>query len=94
MCGNDQAEHDKSLKKFLKVAEDHSLIFNESKCVYSSDTIDLFGYRIGNGTLRPDPNRVKTLLELPCPKTMKAQQRVVGFFAYYCTMDFTILGQN
>ena len=44
VCGKDQAEHDKNLKKFLKVAEDHNLTFNESKCVYSSDTIDLLGY--------------------------------------------------
>ena len=50
---------------------------------YSSKTIDLLGYRIHDGSLQPDPNRVKTLHELPNPDTLKAQLRVVGFFAYY-----------
>ena len=46
-------------------------------------TIKLLGYEIHNGSLRPDPDRVKTLRELPPPKTTKEQQRVVGLFGYY-----------
>ena len=83
VCGKDQAEHDKNLQRFLLVAKEHNLTFNESKCIHSSNTIDLLGYRIHDGSLQPDPNRVKTLYELPNPDTLKAQQRVVGFFAYY-----------
>ena len=33
--------------------------------------------------MRPDPDRVKILRELPPPKTTKEQQHVVGLFAYY-----------
>ena len=83
MCEKDQAEHDKNLQRFLHVAKEHNLTFNKSKCTYSSNTIDLLGYQIHDGSLQPDPNRVKTLYELPNPDTLKAQQRVVGFFAYY-----------
>ena len=46
-------------------------------------TIDLLGYRIKNGTLQPDPARVKTLQDLPSPNNRKEQQRVIGLFAYY-----------
>ena len=67
----------------MAVAKSHNLTFNESKCVYNTDTVDLLGYRITAGTLQPDPERVKTLQELPSPKNHKEQQRVIGLFAYY-----------
>ena len=81
--GVTQLEHDRNLAKFLAAAKDHNLTFNEPKCVYSTDTVDLLGYRIKAGTLQPDPERVKTLQELSPPKNHKEQQRVIGLFAYY-----------
>ena len=86
--GATQAEHDVNLAKFLAVANEHNLTFNESKCVYSTDTIDLLGYRIQNGTLRPDLERIKALQDLPPPKNNKEQQRTVGLFAYYAQWIF------
>lgn len=82
MGGRNQ-EHDENLKRFLDVAKECNLTFNEDKCVYSSDTIDLLGYRISKGTLQPDPERVKPLLELPVPTNLKSLRRAVGMFAYY-----------
>ena len=83
VCGKDQAEHEKNLQRFLHVTKEHNLTFHKSKCTYLSNTIDLLGDRIHDGSLQPDPNRVKTLYELPNSDTLKAQQRVVDFFAYY-----------
>ena len=67
----------------MSVAKTHNLTFNEAKCAYFTDTIKLLGSKIHNGSLRPDPDRVKTLRELPPPKTTKEQQRVVGLSAYF-----------
>ena len=81
--GATQQEHDRNLAKFLTVAKDHSLTFNESKRTYNKDTVDLPCYRIKAVTLQPDPKRVKTLQELPPPKNHKEQQRIIGLFADY-----------
>ena len=81
--GKTQQEHDANLQKFLTVAKNCNLTFNESKCVYNTDTVDLLGYRITAGSLQPDPERVKTLQDLPPPSNQKEQQRLVGLFAYY-----------
>ena len=81
--GSNQQKLDINLAKFLAVAKSHNLTFNESECVYNTDTVDLLGYRITAGTLQPDPERVKTLQELPSPKNHKEQQRIIGLFAYY-----------
>ena len=35
------------------------LTLNESKSVLSSSTINILGYLIGNGVVRPDPERLR-----------------------------------
>ena len=81
--GKDQEEHDRNLSKFLAVAKSSNLTLNENKCVYSTDTVDLLGYRICKGVIRPDPERAEALLQIPAPVNAKQLQRVVGLFAYY-----------
>ena len=68
--GATQKDHDTNLSKFLSFAETHNLTFNEAKRVCSTDTIKLPGYEFHNGSLRPDPDRVKTTRASP-PKTIK-----------------------
>ena len=83
VCGRDQAEHDENLQKFLKVAKKCCLTFNEEKCSYSVASVNLLGYVIGQGTLRPDPERLRPLQELPPPHDTASMQRVLGMFAHY-----------
>ena len=56
---------------------------NKDKCVYSAECINLLGYQINSGSLKPDPARVETLLKLSPPRNSKELQRFVGLFAYY-----------
>ena len=41
------------------------------------------GYQIHDRTLRPDPERVKTLLDIPVPKSKKELSSAIGLFTYY-----------
>ena len=45
--------------------------------------MNLLGYNISNGEVKPDRNRLQALLDLKPPETMKELKRVVGLFAYY-----------
>ena len=47
------------------------------------ETIDILGYRISHNNLRPDPDRLKPLRDLPAPNNMKGLKRIHGMFAYY-----------
>ena len=78
-----QKEHNGNLGYFLKVAKESNITFNERKCTYSSNSIDLLRYRISKGILKPDPGRVKPLLDMPVPENFKSLRRVIGMFAYY-----------
>ena len=81
--GKDQKEHDLNLKLFREAAARNNLTFNETKNVISVKEIDHIGYRISKGQIKPDPERLKPLKEMPPPTTLKSQKRVVGMFSYY-----------
>ena len=83
VCGRNKEEHDSNLEKFLKLANQYNLTFNDNKSVICKDTIDILGYRISHNNLRPDPDRLKPLRDLPAPNNMKGLKRIQGMFAYY-----------
>ena len=86
VCGRNQEEHDANLKRFMEAASKYNLELNTEKSKFSIATIDILGYRISNGELQPDPERLRPLLEYPVPENttcIKALQRCIGLFAYY-----------
>ncbi|GFT31350.1 retrovirus-related Pol polyprotein from transposon opus [Trichonephila clavipes] len=78
VCGKDQKEHDDNLKKFMTVAKKHNLTLNEDKCTYSSNSVHFLGYIIQDGIIKPDPERLKPLRDMPVPKDSSALQRALG----------------
>ena len=83
ICGKDQKDHDLNLSEFLAAAKMKNLTYNEEKCEFSTTKLHLLGSVIENGNIRPDPNRLKPLLELNPPTDMKSLKRILGFFSYY-----------
>ena len=81
--GTTQEEHDKTLEKFMNAAERDNLTFNDKKTVISVKSICLLGNVISHGELKPDQERVKSLLDLNVPLDRKSLQRVMGMFSYY-----------
>ena len=45
--------------------------------------IQILGYVVGNGVVKPDPERMRALTAFPPPTGYKALRRVLGMFAYY-----------
>lgn len=81
--GKDKSEHDDNLKYFMKAASECGMTINTDKCQFGQESISFLGHFITNGTLKPDPERFKSLLEFPLPSTVKQLNRLVGLFAYY-----------
>ena len=83
ISGKTQAEHDTNLAAFLSAARKVNLTYNEAKCEYSTTKLKILGSVVENGEIRPDPERLKPLLELAPPTDMKSLKRLLGFFSYY-----------
>ena len=69
--------------RFLKSMAKRRMTMNESKTIYGVEELNILGYRVGKQQIRPDPDRLKPLLDLPPPHSSKALQRTLGLFAYY-----------
>ena len=83
ICGKTQEEHDTNLANFLAAAEETNLKYNPNKCEFNTRKLRLLGYVIEKDQIRPDPERMRPLEELPPPHDQKSLKRCLGFFSYY-----------
>ena len=83
ICAKDQADHDTNLDLFMEAAWKTNLKFNNSKTVTSTWRLPILGYVIEEGTIRPDPDCLQPLLELPLPQNIRSLNRCLGLFSYY-----------
>ena len=92
VSGYDKADHDLKLKALLAGSKAENLTFNTDKCVFEKNQIDLLGYRVSHLKIRPDPERLRPLRELPLPKSKTELQRAIGMFSYYAKWlsDFSL----
>ena len=61
----------------------YNLTLNEENGSYNFKSIKLLGYIVRNGAMRPNPERLKYLMELPISENIAALQRALGMFAHY-----------
>lgn len=84
ICGSSKSEHDLNLWDFLKLLK-INLTLNDKECKFSLSSMRLLGFLISNKTMRPGPDRLKPLLELPLPNnpTSLSLKQVIGSCAHY-----------
>jgi len=83
VAGRTQEEHDRNVKSFLGAINRRNMTLNERKTVSSVTPINILGYCVGRGVIKPDCDRLRPLQELPPPGNVRALKRVLGLFAYY-----------
>lgn len=83
ICGINKADHDLNLSRFIEAAKKANLTYNEDKCEFSTTRLKILGSVVENGTIKPDLDRLKPLLELSPPENIKQLRRTMGFFAHY-----------
>ena len=80
VAGSTQLEHDRNVKAFIDAIRRRNFTLNENKTISSVSDIKILGYVVGNKCIKPDPERMKPLLNLPPPDNFKALRRVLGMF--------------
>ena len=83
ICGADQAEHDTNYIRTMEACKKEDVELNEKKSVVSVPTIKVLGHEISHNSIKPDPDRLAPLRDMPPPPNLKLQKKVVGMFAYY-----------
>ena len=68
LTGATKEEHDSNLKKLLDAAETDNFTLNKDKSKFKVTSLNLLGY---NRQIKPDPERLQALIDLPAPQTPK-----------------------
>ena len=84
VAGRTQEEHDSNVKAFLEVVQRRHLTLNNSKSVLSALSITVLGYLVEHGSIKPDPEILHPLQNLPPPTHLYVHStRALGMIAYY-----------
>ncbi len=83
ICGVDQGDHDAKVAKFEEIVAKYGLTLNQDKTIKSVTEIKMLGYLISKGQIKPDPDRMKPLINLPVPCDPASLKRSLGLFSYY-----------
>ena len=76
------AEHDAILKSVLERCREKNLRLNESKCTFRQKHIKYLGHIIGDGVIKPDPAKIKAVIDMPQPQNVEDVCRLLGMAAY------------
>ena len=76
VCGNTEEEHHENYARMKAAITKYNLTTKPSKEVN-------FVNFVSEGEVRPDPERLHPLRELPVPQTPKSLKRAIGMFSHY-----------
>ena len=80
--GTSQEEHDRRLKKVLCRLKEINLKLNISKCEFSKPCLKYLGEIITSTGVKPDPEKLEAIKELPRPNDAQAVSRFLGMVTY------------
>ena len=79
VSGGTMTEHDEQLNKLLRVVNDSGLMLNLAKCVWRKSEL---GHKLGKDGVRPDPEKIKALVNMSVSTNVHELQRVRGMINY------------
>ena len=69
--GSDVAEHDKRLANVLNRLSQANITLNKAKCEFGVKSVKILGHIASSEGITPDPSKIKAIVPLPKPKSVK-----------------------
>ena len=76
-------QHLQHLREVLGRLKAANLTVKMKKCQFGQREVHYLGHVIGNGRVRPDPQKLQAVVEYPCPVTKKDVRAFLGLVGYY-----------
>ena len=77
-----EAEHDATLRKVCEKARKHGIKFKFKKLQLKKTEVMYYGTLIGDYGLKPDPAKIKAILEMPDPVDKAGVRRLNGMLSF------------
>lgn len=81
--GEDEENVLTNMEVVFKRLKDVGMTINLQKCTFMATSIKYLGHIVGEGTLRPDPEKVNILSCISTPKRLKDVRSIHGYFSWY-----------
>ena len=79
----DLQEHHRYVRTMLQRLWENHLFVKAEKCTFHASSVPFLGYIVERGRLRPDPEKIRAVVEWPQPISRKELQRFLGFSNFY-----------
>lgn len=80
--GTSMEQHDARLEKVLQRVELAGLKISKKKCSLRQNQLRFLGHLIDQSGVRPDPDKVEAIHQLPPPENVQELKRVLGMVNY------------
>ena len=80
--GKSIEEHDSRLDGVLDTVQHSGLKLNKAKCEFHKEELGFFGHRVGKDGIKPDPEKVRVIIELSPPSNVSELRRLLGMINY------------
>ncbi|GAB1610332.1 uncharacterized protein K02A2.6-like, partial [Argonauta hians] len=80
--GRTEQEHDARLKDVLARIRKSGLKLNKAKCHFKEPQVKFFGHIISGGGIRPDPDKIKAITDMPAPTSVTELRTLCGMVNY------------
>ena len=71
VIGYNETDHDEAVCSMLRQCQEVNLKLNEDKCHFRCTSIPFFGKVVSREGIQPDPQKIKSLTDMPAPKNKK-----------------------
>jgi hypothetical protein len=68
----------------LQLLKEQQLYAKPSKCFFGVKEVEYFGHIVSHEGVKVDPNKIKSMMDWPIPKTLKNLRGFLGLTCYYC----------
>ena len=76
------ADHDRKLEALLQRCRERGIALNRDKHKLRLKRVKFMGHILTDHGLKPDPDKIKAVLEMPTPQNVEDAQRLNGFVTY------------
>ena len=75
-------DHDCKLRALMERCREKNIKLNEARIKLRMTSVAFIGHQITSEGLKPDPDKIKAVFEMPSPTDVKGVQRFLGFVNY------------
>ncbi|GBN54720.1 Retrovirus-related Pol polyprotein from transposon 17.6 [Araneus ventricosus] len=82
VAGNDETSHDAIMSNVLERARSVNIKFNPDKLQYRVSEVKYVGQIISKSGIKPDPDHIQAIVEMPTPKSKTEVRRLLGMINF------------